>query len=345
MYTTCLYCHGNLGANEAVETFPVGRRLAFDPALGRLWVVCGKCGRWNLSALDERWEAIESCERLFRGTRLRVSTGEIGLGRVKEGLELVRIGEPERPELAAWRYGSTIVRRRRKTLITTGVIVAVGLPLFASGAYSALAALIPGGGAALHLVNVANTIYQRRRVMVRTVSETGEPVLIRASQVGTARINAGRDSEESWGLEIEQGKRRPVQITGSEAVRVLGRVMALVNQTGGSPKIVSRAVDRLDQAGGGTGLLTYLGANAHFAYTGVRLVKLLPAEERIALEMATHEESERRALEGELAELRLAWQEAEEIAAIADSLLLPPAVDAFLSRYRQGRGEVPGEAD
>ena len=41
----------------------------------------------------------------------------------------------------------------------------------------------------------------------------------------------------------------------------------------------------------------------------------------LALEMALHEESERRALQGELAGLEAAWKEAEEIAKIADSLL------------------------
>ena len=29
MYSTCLFCHAQLGANEVVEHFPVGRRLAF----------------------------------------------------------------------------------------------------------------------------------------------------------------------------------------------------------------------------------------------------------------------------------------------------------------------------
>ncbi len=33
MYKTCIYCNRNLGDNESVENFPVGRRLAF---LGRL---------------------------------------------------------------------------------------------------------------------------------------------------------------------------------------------------------------------------------------------------------------------------------------------------------------------
>ena len=30
MYATCMFCNKSLGTNEVVETFPVGRRLAFD---------------------------------------------------------------------------------------------------------------------------------------------------------------------------------------------------------------------------------------------------------------------------------------------------------------------------
>ena len=83
MYATCLYCNNALGSIEVVETFPVGRRLAFDQAKGRLWVVCRKCEKWNLSPLEERWEAIEEAERAFRGTKLRVSTEHIGLAKLK----------------------------------------------------------------------------------------------------------------------------------------------------------------------------------------------------------------------------------------------------------------------
>src|SRR5947207_15869917 len=105
MYATCIFCNGGLATNQVVEHFPVGRRLAFDGAKGRLWVICRDCGRWNLSPLEERWEAIEECERLFRATTVRVSTGNVGLARLPEGLELVRIGPPLRPEFASWRYG------------------------------------------------------------------------------------------------------------------------------------------------------------------------------------------------------------------------------------------------
>src|SRR5512146_3004787 len=106
MYTTCLFCHSDLGSNDEVEAFPVGRRLAFDAAKGRLWVVCRRCERWNLTPLEERWEAIEKCERRFRGTRIRASTDNIGLARLPDGLDLIRIGRALRPEIAVWRYGT-----------------------------------------------------------------------------------------------------------------------------------------------------------------------------------------------------------------------------------------------
>ena len=65
MYTTCLWCNSSLGRNETLPSFPVGRRFAFDARQGRLWVICPHCDRWNLTPLDERWEAIDAAERLF----------------------------------------------------------------------------------------------------------------------------------------------------------------------------------------------------------------------------------------------------------------------------------------
>jgi hypothetical protein len=51
--------------------------------------------------------------------------------------------------------------------------------------------------------------------------------------------------------------------------------------------------------------------------------------------MAVHEEDERRALEVEMAPLEAAWRDAEEIAAIADDLLTPPATEEFISRSKK----------
>ena len=67
--------------------------------------------------------------------------------------------------------------------------------------------------------------------------------------------------------------------------------------------------------------------------------------QRLALEMALHEEAERRAMEGELAALELAWKEAEEIAAISDNLFLPGSVVESLAKLRGAKpaGEEPAE--
>ena len=54
----------------------------------------------------------------------------------------------------------------------------------------------------------------------------------------------------------------------------------------------------------------------------------------LAMEMAAHEETERRALEGELAQLEQAWRDAEEIGRIADDLLLPERVARTVARLR-----------
>jgi hypothetical protein len=50
--------------------------------------------------------------------------------------------------------------------------------------------------------------------------------------------------------------------------------------------------------------------------------------------MATHEESERRALEGELHLLESAWKDAEEIAGIADDMFLPTSIGERLARLK-----------
>ena len=67
----------------------------------------------------------------------------------------------------------------------------------------------------------------------------------------------------------------------------------------------------------------------------------LPGDIRLAVEMAIHEESERRAMEGELETLEAAWRQAEEIAAIADSLLVPSAVDEFVDSEKERAGSEP----
>ncbi|HEV8233723.1 MAG TPA: hypothetical protein VGP84_03960, partial [Gemmatimonadaceae bacterium] len=61
----------------------------------------------------------------------------------------------------------------------------------------------------------------------------------------------------------------------------------------------------------------------------------LPSVDRLALEMASNEDIERRALEGELASLAEAWKEAEEIAHISDELFADEVFEEFKRQYKQ----------
>jgi hypothetical protein len=322
MYSTCLFCNTHLGRNALIERFPVGKRLAFDPAKGRLWVVCPQCKQWNLTPLEERWEAIEDCERRFRDAKRRVSTGEVGLARLP-GLELVRIGQPLRPEMAAWRFGPRLQRRRRQALAVAGAVAVVGGGAIVGGVATGIITSVP-------IVFVWNGRFlarylQNRRVVARIPDEGGPPLAVR-----------GRDAAQtcfvptagSWGLVVrhEEGSR---YLDGAPALRAARHLLAGVNRFGGSAADVREATEHLSLL---KNVDEYFGIIAKQQEAWGMGVSALPRTVRLALEMAAHDEAERRAMEGELQELADAWRQAEEIAAIADNLLLPPSVEAFFRR-------------
>jgi len=147
MYSTCLHCHRTLDRNEVIEAFPVGRRLAFDAAKGRLWVVCAHCARWNLTPIEERWEAVEECERAFRSRRVRAQTDNVGLAALADGTELIRIGAPLRSEFAAWRYGRVLTGRlQRRVIVGTGAAAVTGAAVASGvGATTVATAVIAAG--------------------------------------------------------------------------------------------------------------------------------------------------------------------------------------------------------
>src|SRR5690349_2502931 len=255
MYRTCLFCSSDLGHNEVVEHFPIGRRLAFDAAKGRLWVVCRKCERWNLTPLEERWEAIEECERAFRGTRLRVSTDQIGLARLREGLELVRIGDPQRPEMAAWRYGDQFGRRRRrKYLIAGGVVVAAATVVVAGPALG-----IVGAGAispVTNLITSGSNLYRANKKII-VPAPGGRILRTRLADVDRVKIEL-LDDELALRVPVVPARmvhwrwgwhRETVTLTGEDAVRAAGALLPQLNWSGGSAEQVQRAVGIVEEAG------------------------------------------------------------------------------------------------
>lgn len=300
-------------------------------------MICGRCRRWNLSPLEERWEAIDECERAFHDTPQRFSTENIGLAQLPDGTELVRIGRPRRREFAAWRYGREFWRRRVRSAIGTGAKVIM----------SAAGALV---GADVFWVFILG---KKRRVVARVHDESGRRVCVTRDDL--ARVELGRGGGpydwqlvvphhpvERFGVLGSRGGGRRVLITleGESALHAAVRLLPKVNNWGGSDAQVQGAVALLEESPAPEVLFGRAAGIARFGAAldpGSVFLKRMAAEVRLALEMSVHEESERRALEGELAILEEAWREAEEVASIADRLLIPDAVERLIGKLR---GEI-----
>jgi len=347
MYSACLFCSAPFGTNDAIEELQVGRRLAFDPARGRLWVVCRRCGRWNLTPIEDRWEPLEQCERSFRATRVRISSSNIGLARLDDGAELIRIGVPLPNEFAAWRYGSSFLRRYRHRALNTarnaGLLAAAPVAALALGPVGALAC---AGAAAVAAANLW------RSPALRIGFERGEELLLSLHHVVRSRLVRDDESSEGWALVVGHLKERrslrlarigrrfqedSVTLTGAEARMAATLILPTLNAGGGTDTDVTEAVRWLEVGGGPA------RAIGNFARSGLVRPPLVSQLEpvssmhpgvRLALEMALHEDEERRALSGELSVLHWAWRYEERLAAIADRLGLPEDLEYQLEGLR-----------
>jgi len=360
MYRSCIFCSGELGSNEAIERFPVGRTLAFDAAKGRLWAVCPKCARWNLAPIYERWEAIEDAEQLFRDARMRVHGENVGLARLRDGGRLIRIGQALAGELAAWRYGRELRRRRFRVALGDHTVRFGGAGAMFVGGIAALplmvatSVLFTAGGVYRHVERHRRADRVAHRVPAAH-SPTRQALHVRWRDLALARMRLGTDGRLAVSLiqtrEGWAGAGRIV-VGGPAATALVGKALVQINGYGARQGDLDLALDRIAERGGPERFVRRAAAEKYgLEVPGVGYGDLIPTlalrrktperirEDRarrpfplnadqaasLAVEMALHEESERRAMEGDLAELQAAWREAEEIAAIADRL--PDALD------------------
>jgi hypothetical protein len=370
MYTTCLFCHTDLGANHFLPSFPVGRRIAFDPKKGRLWVVCTRCGRWNLTPLEERWEAIDESERLFRGTRLRMSTDNVGLAQMRGGFELVRVGPALLPEIASWRYGTRLTRFEPEQDQPRGLFIR-GAKLISRATASALVGYAHSVGLSDDAVLRMRTFRRGAGVLLRTNDQFGHPIVVRYSHLGDAEL-VRPEQDAPWQLKLHHDTGIAT-LAQAPALRVAGKMLATLNVGVASHAEVQHAIAKLDDAGDPEGYFARVAslamrtswgrypdapehgqheiegsfserlalqlANRSFWGRGgtgsdekTPLFRL-PAVDRLALEMAANEDIERRALLGELEALHAAWKDAEEIAAIADEMFTDDVLAEFKKQY------------
>jgi hypothetical protein len=160
----------------------------------------------------------------------------------------------------------------------------------------------------------------------------GKQYTLRAKDVTDTKIEPASDGAP-WRLNLLHGQGRTI-LSGPEAKRILGRVMSQVNLQGGKPTDVESALQRLVSAGSASRFLAQTAQESSTRVIGN--LSGMSIDTRLALEMALHEDTERAALEGDLAALEAAWKDAEEIAAIADRLLLPSWLNERVTRLRGG---------
>ena len=253
---------------------------------------------------------------------------------------MVRIGRPQRREFAAWRYGKQFLRRRIKTLIGAGVRIGAAIGMASFGVYIIGPIIAQQEDRIIARVRAGNG----RRLLV-TLKDAKKSKLLKAPDRpdGWYLSLPHRLKERNWGIlgSFGRGKRETEELEGPVAIRAAGLVLPKVNQFGGSNSQVRNAVEMIEEARGPERFFASAAVEPgekvpgfFFPTDGTRLIKQ-SAEIRLALEMAAHEESERRAFEGELEMLEAAWREAEEIAAIADSLLIPESVQNWIRNHKR----------
>jgi hypothetical protein len=258
-------------------------------------------------------------------------------------LQLVRIGSAGFREVATWRY-ARLLRWRYRWHVTAP-------PVLLAGTYL----LLPAVGGAIAVSAVAAGMFglgwaqrlQGRRPVAFPTTPTGEQTIVRHHDLASAVVLPGpRAGPMAVRVSSDAG---PLEVDGAAALRVASLALARVNVHSGDRDDVELAIRFVADHGSGDAYLASAATQRWEAnYIDPRLPSAggssgtlvrLPSLSRLAMEIAVHDASERHALDGELSSLEQAWREAEEIAAIADDLLLPVALVERLRRLRASSAE------
>jgi len=332
MFRTCAFCNAPFDGDGGPSGLGVGRRLAFDEWRGRLWVVCSKCSRWNLTPLDDRLERIDVVARAARDAgRVVAATEQVALIRW-ERYDFVRVGKPLRVELATWRYGERMRTRQRERMkvVVPLTVVAIGLGIAANVA--------AGGGLGVFVWNLHRLVDQayigivgNRKVLLAEppiCAHCGSLMQLRARHVQHARVVPDSHAEIAVVLSCPKCRREGAQLTGLDAVQVLRQGLTYLNVTRSGRRKAEDAARVVDQVGGPDRLL-------HDVARRELTLRSLRPERRLALEMAVDERAE-------VEELERQWREAEEIAEIADGTLsTSEQLEEEMRRLKRKIGDQP----
>lgn len=331
MFRSCAFCNAAFDGDGGPSGLGVGRRIAFDEWKGRLWVVCPRCSRWNLTPFDDRLERIEAVARAALQGRIAASTEQVALIRW-ERYDFVRVGKPPRVELATWRYGERLRNRQRERLkvVVPLTVAAIGLGIAANVA--------AGGGFGVVVWNVhrlADGFYKwlignRKVGLVEApiCARCGTVMQLRARHVQYARVVPDQHADIAVLLSCPKCRQEAAQLTGPDAIQVLRQGLTFLNLSPGGRRRAEDAAREVDQLGGADHLVRDI------ARRELTLRSLRP-ERGLALEMAMDERAE-------VEELERQWKEAEEIADIADGTLGTTLdIENELRRLKNRGGDQP----
>ncbi|NNL29404.1 MAG: hypothetical protein HKO77_00190 [Gemmatimonadetes bacterium] len=301
----------------------MGRSLAFAPDSGRLWAICTECGEWNLAPIEDRWDAVAECDRIFEETRERGSTGELTLAR-REGFDLLRVGT--QAELPTLRYGARLRRRhaqymRRKRaakLMTAFALVGVVVG-FALG----YAALI-GIGFVLVITLLASGVLKSPPVARVPTPDGGWTDMTRRELLDMRLVPT---EPHGWQLRI----RRKQTLEGPDAFEAARLTLPLLTRSATPKEDLRKALAYIGKKGG-TAVSVFHAAARRRGVNRTARVSKLEVHIRLALEMLASREVEERAVADDLAHLQTAWRHAEELAAIQDDVTFDLSVWGRLRR-------------
>lgn len=175
-----------------------------------------------------------------------------------------------------------------------------------------------------------------RRLVASIPTEDGETLTVLGEHLAGVKLAPEGGGVLGWKIEVPHTDGSCF-LRGDCASHATSLIMPAINKAGGTRSIVERAVKRLENFEDPTTyMLSAAAESINPARPGGSLAKL-PADIRLAIEMAVNEEAERNAFEGDMWLLEHAWRQAEEIAAIADGLAVPTDVDIKLLELKRQR--------
>ena len=326
MFISCGFCSGALGGDGGASGLGVGRKFSFDPWKSRAWVICQRCGRWNLTPFDERIDTINALDRMAASGRVAATTMQVALIRVGP-YDVVRVGQPPRVEMATWRYGERMKARRNEQLkiVVPVALVAVGLTIAINAASGGTVGVFMG-----QIPGISQSIYKGvigyRKVPIDTpiCAHCGKVMVLRAKHVKDARLQHSTHADLALLLICQSCNREGALLEGADAETALRSGLTYVNLSR-TRKLKKKAPEAALQVD------AYGGAEAFLVRQAQREVKVsaYKGAEALALEMAVDEQVELREIERQ-------WHDAEEIADIADNLLVDPAIEAEMRKLKEG---------